>query len=55
MTLLVTDEPKIHCSIQDCLLQGQAQLDQRAVFRFSTIRQNETMVYKIILSHFKHF
>ena len=34
MTLLVTDEPKIHCSIQDCLLQGQAQLDQRAGFLF---------------------
>ena len=23
---------------QDCLLQGQAQLDQRVVFRFSTLR-----------------
>ena len=25
-------------SKQDCLLQGQAQLDQRVIFRFSTLR-----------------
>ena len=31
---------------QDCLLQGQAQLDQRAVFCFSTIRLREAFKNK---------
>ena len=26
---------------QDCLLQGQAQLDQRVVFRFSTLSKKQ--------------
>ena len=58
--------PKIE---QDCLLQGQAQLDQRVVFRFCTLRlrskkegglkvpfdKNGNLGLKYILSHFKQF
>ena len=49
--------------IQDCLLQGQAQLDHRVVFGFSTLRlrskkqqpKEGLILEKYILSHFKLF
>ena len=37
--------------IQDCLLQGQAQLDQRAVFCFSILRLRSKKQYSLGVAH----